>query len=431
MRPASSTPPVTGEAWDVPSVRSVMRTIRCRGRDEFQQRIAIDARVSGNLASHGSPFLSGRRAVSTSCRRCLPRPRRRAPSPPPCGKPVEGIKLLARRREAVAAEGFTCEGCTHRASQKIADPASMVATPRTWRRRVLQTLNRPNACPGMVLDRRGYAMSTSDFPGVRWHGHWVAPDVPEFVIDPTSVGSDLPPAGFSRSLFRRVFDLQEVPARVPLRVSADRGTCCGSTVSRLVGVRSARSRGGSATTSTTSRGMCGPAQRRGRAGDVLRPPELVLATGGVQRGHGSRRTACAGGSAWHAMVGHRRAVAGAAVAGMAGAGGRAGAGWRPVELLDARELDPFWMEPDFDDSAWVDATVLKASHDGALAESRPPIDPYGAMLPRGIEISAGPGLGAVDDGADRTGRGGSAGPSRRPARPTTPQRRDNARHSSR
>ena len=64
-------------------------------------------------------------------------------------------------------------------------------------------------------------MSTADFPGVRWRGHWVAPDVPEFVIDPTSVGSDLPPAEFSRAQFRRVFDVEEVPARVPLRLSAD------------------------------------------------------------------------------------------------------------------------------------------------------------------------------------------------------------------
>jgi len=49
-------------------------------------------------------------------------------------------------------------------------------------------------------------MAAADFPGVRWRGHWVAPDVPEFVIDPTSVGSDLPPAEFSRAQFRRVFD---------------------------------------------------------------------------------------------------------------------------------------------------------------------------------------------------------------------------------
>src|SRR6187551_2207028 len=66
-------------------------------------------------------------------------------------------------------------------------------------------------------------MSTAAFPRVRWRGHWVAPDVPEFVIDPTSVGSDLPPAEFSRAQFRRVFDVELVPPRAPLRLSADSG----------------------------------------------------------------------------------------------------------------------------------------------------------------------------------------------------------------
>ena len=71
--------------------------------------------------------------------------------------------------------------------------------------------------------------------------------------------------------------------------------------------------------------------------------------------------------------------------------GRWSGRWKglPIELLDARELDPFWMDADFDDSSWVEATVLKASHDGALGESRPPVDPYGAMLPRGIGMLGG------------------------------------------
>src|SRR6476619_3009218 len=75
----------------------------------------------------------------------------------------------------------------------------------------------------VVLRRKFGAPMTSsnDFPGVRWHGHWVAPDVPEFVIDPTSVGSDLPPADFSRAQFRRVFNIEDVPPQVPLRLSAD------------------------------------------------------------------------------------------------------------------------------------------------------------------------------------------------------------------
>jgi hypothetical protein len=64
-------------------------------------------------------------------------------------------------------------------------------------------------------------MASADFPGVRWHGHWVAPDAPEFVIDPTSVGGDLPPAEFSGALFRRPFDVDDVPPRAPLRLSAD------------------------------------------------------------------------------------------------------------------------------------------------------------------------------------------------------------------
>jgi hypothetical protein len=64
-------------------------------------------------------------------------------------------------------------------------------------------------------------MRDQNFPGVRWNGHWAAPDVPEFVTDPTSVGSDLPPVGFSGSQFRRAFDLEDVPSRVPLRMSAD------------------------------------------------------------------------------------------------------------------------------------------------------------------------------------------------------------------
>jgi hypothetical protein len=64
-------------------------------------------------------------------------------------------------------------------------------------------------------------MSAADFPGMRWRGHWLVPDVPEFAIDPTSVGSDLPPAEFSRAQFGRVFAVEDVPLRVSLRLSAD------------------------------------------------------------------------------------------------------------------------------------------------------------------------------------------------------------------
>ena len=67
-------------------------------------------------------------------------------------------------------------------------------------------------------------MSIGDFPGGRWQGQWIAAEVPDFAIDPTSLGGDLPSAGLSRVQFRRTFELATdtgVPDRVPLRVSAD------------------------------------------------------------------------------------------------------------------------------------------------------------------------------------------------------------------
>jgi alpha-L-rhamnosidase len=61
----------------------------------------------------------------------------------------------------------------------------------------------------------------------------------------------------------------------------------------------------------------------------------------------------------------------------------------PVELLDARELDPVWVDPDFDDTGWAPAAVVKVSHIGGAAHSQPPVDPYGAMLPRGTAALTG------------------------------------------
>lgn len=48
--------------------------------------------------------------------------------------------------------------------------------------------------------------ASGGFPGVRWHGRWIAADVPEFEVDATSLGGELPPARFSRVQFRRAFE---------------------------------------------------------------------------------------------------------------------------------------------------------------------------------------------------------------------------------
>jgi hypothetical protein len=233
-------------------------------------------------------------------------------------------------------------------------------------------------------------MSTTNFPGVRWHGHWVAPNVPQFSIDPTSVGSDLPPAGFSRAHFRRVVDLQAVPAHVPLRVSAD---------SRYVlwvnGVE-------------VGRGPIRSQPRRLRYDEYdiaqhLRPGRNAVAVLVTYYGHPNsfwQPAASSGlmgrdvqlvleaqiGDEW--LVTDERWRTLRSRAWRALEAGKALDGV-PIELLDARELDPDWLDADFDDSSWPAATLLKASHDGALGESRPPLDPYGPMLPRGIGMLGG------------------------------------------
>ncbi|GIE95251.1 alpha-L-rhamnosidase-related protein [Paractinoplanes rishiriensis] len=238
-------------------------------------------------------------------------------------------------------------------------------------------------------------MSATNFPGVRWRGHWVAPDVPQFSIDPASVGSDLAPAGFSRAHFRRVVDLTEVPPRVPLRVSAD---------SRYVlWVNDVE----------VGRGPIRSQPRRLRYDEYdiaahLQPGPNAVAALVTYYGHPNsfwQPAASSGlmgrdvqlvleadlGDHWLVTDDRWRTLrsrawrtldAGTALDGV------------PIELLDARELDPDWTAPGFDDSSWPTATVLKASHDGALGESRPPLDPYGAMLPRGIGTLGGPRIAA-------------------------------------
>lgn len=56
----------------------------------------------------------------------------------------------------------------------------------------------------------------------------------------------------------------------------------------------------------------------------------------------------------------------------------------PVEVFDARLLPETWRTSDFDDSGWVGATPVRATHMGAMGESRPPVYPFGRLLPRGI-----------------------------------------------
>ena len=254
--------------------------------------------------------------------------------------------------------------------------------------------------------------ASGDFPGVRWHGQWIAAEVPEFLVDATSLGGELAPAAFSRVEFRRVFELSptlERPERVPLRVSAD--------ARYLLWVNGAE----------VGRGPARSQPRRLRYDEydiaaLLRPGRNVIAVLVTYYGQANsfwQPAASSGVMGRDAQLvleartgdGSRARPGGRADESGPGAGGwlvtdetwraRRSLAWRsprqdgraldgvPVEMLDATELDPAWTEAGFDDSGWATAAVLKASHDGGLGESRPPVDPYGAMLPRGIGFPCG------------------------------------------
>jgi alpha-L-rhamnosidase len=213
---------------------------------------------------------------------------------------------------------------------------------------------------------------SEDFPGVRWRGHWIVADLPEFAMSPTGFGRDLPPAEFSRVLFRRTFDLQQKPDRAPLRVSADsryllsvygveigRGPIRSQprrlrydeydVASHLVAGRNVISV--LVTYYGNANSFWQPAASSGLMG---RDAQLVLETRlGDEWLVTDERWRAYRSPAWRAFKGHD------ALTGV------------PVELLDARELDPSWATTDFDDSGWTAASLVKASHHGGPGRVTP------------------------------------------------------------
>jgi alpha-L-rhamnosidase len=223
-----------------------------------------------------------------------------------------------------------------------------------------------------------------------WVGEWIAPEPPP----PSSPMPGFGPserAGFSRSLFRRTFELTECPSSAPTRVSADsryvlsvNGVEVGRGPARSQPLRqrydcydiAAFLRPGpnalcllvSYYGTPTSFWM--PAPRGGALGN-----DAVL----VYETRLGRAELIASDGQWRA----RRSPAWTLAAPLSGLEGV------PVELFDARQLDPGWREAGFDDSAWPRATVLAASHVGGGGRTRPPTYPYGRLRPRRISQLAG------------------------------------------
>lgn len=236
-------------------------------------------------------------------------------------------------------------------------------------------------------------MTAQVWPRGRWHGHWIAPEFPQFEIDASSVGGDLAPAEFSRVQFRRSFDLAADWRRgeaAPMRVTAD---------SRYVlwvnGIEVGR----------------GPARSQPRRlrydeydlAELLVPGRNVVAVLVTYYGHANSfwQPAAANGVMGRdaQLVAELQLPDGLLVTDEAWRAHRSGA-WRslergkvmdgvPVELFDARELDPAWVDLGFDDTGWASAALVTVSHIGGSAHSQPPVDPYGALLPRGTAHPSG------------------------------------------
>jgi alpha-L-rhamnosidase len=234
--------------------------------------------------------------------------------------------------------------------------------------------------------------STAERPSttsIRWSGHWIAPDPRPDVGITSALGGAPTDAHFSRSLFRRSFQLSDVPAQVRARLTAD---------SRYVLWVNGREVG---------RGPARSQPYRLRYDSYDLAPYLVVGANVAALlvtyyGHATSfwQPAPAGAStdavlvfeasfgdeeivsdsAWRVQRSTAWSLAAAQPDELAGV---------PVELLDARKLPSGWREAEFDDSAWPHAAVVATSHIGGLAQTCPPTYPFGRLLPRGISALGG------------------------------------------
>src|SRR5438067_13917472 len=75
------------------------------------------------------------------------------------------------------------------------------------------------------MHRMSTSIMTSDFPEIRWHGHWIWTEPPARPTNmiPGRRDNDVRPE--AHGLFRKTFTLEHVPARAPARITADSRYC--------------------------------------------------------------------------------------------------------------------------------------------------------------------------------------------------------------
>jgi hypothetical protein len=219
----------------------------------------------------------------------------------------------------------------------------------------------------------------------RWRCRWIWAAEPPDAAQPRDLLRAEP--GFGREedvLFRRRFALAAVPARAPLRVTADsryalyvngaellRGPVRGDpskltydTLDMAPHLRAgdnvlalrARYYG----TPTNAWVPARPTLNFGRRGCVALELELGAEVLGSDAAWKALR-----GEAWTAVP-------------------RGGVSRLPIEHCDGRRLPADWTAPAFDDSAWPAAAELRPLAIGAAPDPSPPSAPYGALRPRPI-----------------------------------------------
>ena len=241
-----------------------------------------------------------------------------------------------------------------------------------------------------------HPITPQDFPQIRWHGHWIWVEPPDPARGPFGRMGDTGPQPEARGLFRKSFDLERVPTRVPARITAD---------SRyLLFVNGAEVYRGPIRCQPRRLHYdlfdLAPYLRSGknviaiyvvyygvaRSFWMPPPPGMALGKGPVMVFEANLGEA-GGGEGWLVSDATWKALKSDAwseewkkSADMHPLFGDA----IPTEVVDARRLPYGWEQPDFDDSAWTTAHVIVARGIGSAGDSRPPTAPYGPMYPRPI-----------------------------------------------
>lgn len=231
-------------------------------------------------------------------------------------------------------------------------------------------------------------VSVSDFPEIRWQGHWIW--VPEDKVEFTfSLGGPAEPRSESHGLFRKVFNLTTVPERAPARITADSRYALyvnGLEVSRgpvrsqprrmmydLVDLAPALKAGDNT--------IAVYVKYYGRENSFYIPavPNTGLGKTGALVFEADLGSAgwLVSDASWKAIKSHAWDKEDHAESDIV-------MGGVPVEQCDARKLPVGWKAAGFDDSAWGNPQLLRAIHIGGFARSQPPTDPYGPLYPRTI-----------------------------------------------